>query len=134
MNISDINNDGIALDGFDPVAHYNNEPLRGKPEFQYTLRDETYYFANEANLKTFQNDPAKYFSRLGAIVQNNTGVGNGAPASHASGPEADEKRTTFNYRSGLEDVRETLETNETLVVEPMRDGSVEMQNLSDDNN
>lgn len=134
MNIADLNGDGIALDGFDPVSHYNNEPLRGKPEFQYTLRDETYYFANQENLKAFQEDPAKYFSRIGAFVQNNTGVGSGAPASHASGPEATEKRTTLNYRSGLEDARTTLETNETLVNEPMRDGSVEMQNLSDDNN
>ena len=134
MNIANLGNDGIALDGFDPVSYRNNEPLRGKPEFQYTLRDETYYFANEENLKLFQEDPAKYFVRIGAVNQNNTGVGDGSPASHRDGPEATEMRNTLNYRSDLADVRETLETNEDYVPEPMRDGTVEQQNLSDDNN
>ncbi len=60
MSLDNLNKDGIALDGMDPVSYYNDEGLAGSSEYTFVLRDKTYYFANEANLELFQKDPAKY--------------------------------------------------------------------------
>ena len=60
MSLNDLDNDGIALDGVDPVAYFNGEGLTGSPEYTFELRGVTYRFANPANLEAFQEDPAKY--------------------------------------------------------------------------
>ncbi len=60
MSISDLDNNGIALDGIDPVAYKNGEPLPGIPEFTSELRGVTYQFANQENLERFQKDPAEF--------------------------------------------------------------------------
>ena len=60
MSLTDLDNDGIALDGADPVAYFNGEALKGSPEFSTELRGVTYRFANQANLEAFDADPAKY--------------------------------------------------------------------------
>jgi len=60
MSINDLDNDGIALDGADPVAYHNGEGLTGLPQYTFELRGVTYRFANPGNLEAFQADPAKY--------------------------------------------------------------------------
>ncbi len=60
MSLSDLNNDGIALDGMDAVAYRNGESLNGVPEYSSDLRGITYRFANEENLVLFEADPAMY--------------------------------------------------------------------------
>ena len=60
MSLTDLDNDGIALDGMDPVAYFNGDSLQGSPEFTYELRGVTYRFATAANQQLFEADPAKF--------------------------------------------------------------------------
>ena len=60
MNISDVNNDGIAMDGMDPVASFYGRPLQGNEAFRSQIGDLTYYFASKANKATFTQSPSMY--------------------------------------------------------------------------
>ena len=128
MNIQDINGNGTALDGLDPVAQYNNEPLRGKPEFTAQIGDLTYQFANKENLMKFQESPGDYITTPGGFTgRSMTGnVNETAQEGEFIGNKA------FVGRRSLED---TPVSNENGVPMDMKeDGSVEMQNLSDSDN
>lgn len=71
MSLNDLDNNGIALDGMDPVSYKNSEGLLGSPEFTYDLRGITYRFANKQNLELFQKDPAVYIPDFaGSYVRN----------------------------------------------------------------
>jgi YHS domain-containing protein len=59
-----VNTDGfgVALQGgHDPVAFFTEKkPVQGQKRWQSRYNGATYWFASEANLKTFEADPAKY--------------------------------------------------------------------------
>ncbi|MEM1120934.1 MAG: hypothetical protein AAGJ18_10835 [Bacteroidota bacterium] len=125
MNIQDVNNDGIAMDGFDPVAHYNGEPLRGQAQFSFQIGDYTYHFANKENLKKFEEMPQRYLPIVGnQILREKEGIekiGQSTPTT-----------TKLTNRRNLEDTPVSNEVN--VPIDIKEDGSVEMQNLSDDHN
>lgn len=50
----------IAIEGYDPVSYFDNNPLEGKNEFKFTHKGVTYLFTNEANLAKFKTNPDKY--------------------------------------------------------------------------
>lgn len=128
MNIQDMNGDGIALDGLDPVAQRNNEPLRGKPEFSAQIGDLTYQFANEENLMKFRETPSKYLTTPGGFTGESM-VGNVNETSQ-DGKYIGNK--IFVGRRSLEDTPVSNENGVPMNIK--EDGSVEMQNLSDSNN
>jgi YHS domain-containing protein len=125
MNISDLNNDGIALDGLDPVAYYRGNPLKGTSAFEFTIEKITYRFANAENLEAFTKEPAKFIPISGTHTSekmvgslNQTGEGSRYIGSQ-----------TFLKNRNLED---TIESNSKHIPNEIKeDGSVEMQNLSD---
>ena len=119
MNIADVNNDGIAMDGFDPVAYYNNEPLRGTEEFTAQVEDLTFWFNNKNNLELFLATPDKYMPNSGGLTGNASSV-------------ATDDTQFFQRRGALEDARVSMDT--AVPIDTMQDGSVEMQNLNDDEN
>jgi len=65
MNIVDLNNDGIVMDGFDLVSYWNGEPQCDSSDFTFLLDDVTYWFATEENLEQFRENPEKYIPRYG---------------------------------------------------------------------
>jgi YHS domain-containing protein len=52
--------DGLALDGYDPVSYFSGKPIEGKKSFSGAYQGVTYYFANAANKSTFFGNPEKY--------------------------------------------------------------------------
>jgi YHS domain-containing protein len=52
--------DGLALQGYDPVAYFNGQPAKGKPGLSTTYKGVTYRFANPQNRETFIKTPARY--------------------------------------------------------------------------
>lgn len=123
MDITDANNDGIALDGIDPVAHRTGEPLRGKSHLSYTLFDEKYLFHNEKNLELFLENPQKYIPQAGGFTTGNVQP----PVPSADGKYIGNK--TFDYVRNLEDTPVSMENN--VPIDMKEDGSLTMQNLSD---
>ncbi|MEQ8362229.1 MAG: YHS domain-containing (seleno)protein [Cyclobacteriaceae bacterium] len=50
----------IALEGYDPVSYFSDNPIEGKSELSYTYKTITYWFANQANLNKFEANPDQY--------------------------------------------------------------------------
>ena len=58
--------DGIAIDGTDPVAHFTDSaPVKGSSDFSHTYNGATWHFASAANRDTFAADPARYAPQYG---------------------------------------------------------------------
>ena len=58
--------DGVAINGYDPVAYFNeNRPVKGKPEFMTKADGVTYLFMSADNRDKFAADPAKYQPQYG---------------------------------------------------------------------
>lgn len=50
----------VAIEGYDPVSYFDNEPAEGKSQFSFTHRGVTYWFSSQANLNKFKQSPEKY--------------------------------------------------------------------------
>lgn len=50
----------VAIEGYDPVSYFNNQPVMGKSEFKYTYKAVTYLFANSQNQAKFKTSPEKF--------------------------------------------------------------------------
>lgn len=57
---------GVAIGGYDVVSYFTEEePLVGRPEFEYVWRGVPWYFANAANRDVFAGSPAIYAPQFG---------------------------------------------------------------------
>lgn len=137
MSLTDLDNDGIALDGMDPVAYFNGESLKGRPEFYSTLRSITYRFANEANQVAFEADPAKYISDFaGSYLRDPDAKGSirhdGTTHKAAAANSRLESRGMLQDETepAAEGVQQELKNNPGYET----DEEVEMSNLHDSNN
>ena len=50
----------IAIDGFDPVSYFDNNPLKGSSEFQIGHRGVIYFFVSAVNASRFKAAPEKF--------------------------------------------------------------------------
>ena len=65
----------LLLDGYDPVAYFDNQVTKGKPQFTYTLNGRQLQFASAENLNKFEENPQKFTPAYGgwcaiAMVDN----------------------------------------------------------------
>ncbi|SRR5579871_124107 len=61
-----IHKDGIAINGYDPVAYFSaNKAIKGKKEIQCLFNGLTYQFANPQNRETFKSNPSKFQPQYG---------------------------------------------------------------------
>ena len=58
----------VAMHGYDAVAYFTDGvPTKGDAKFAATVDGARYLFANEANLKKFQANPAAYTPQFGGF-------------------------------------------------------------------
>lgn len=50
----------IALEGYDPVSYFSNNPIEGRSQLSYTYKGITYWFASQANLNQFKTNPDQF--------------------------------------------------------------------------
>lgn len=60
-----IDGDQLALEGYDPVSYFSEQPKKGYPALQIRHNDVLYYFENEENRLTFSENPDKYVPAYG---------------------------------------------------------------------
>ena len=61
-----VDTDGVAIKGYDPVAYFTDGgPLKGQKEFQLEWNNAKWLFASRHHLALFQEDPAKYSPQYG---------------------------------------------------------------------
>ena len=54
------NSDGVAVNGFDVVAYFNEGAIRGLPAFEVEYRGAKWYFESKKNMAKFLFKPDKY--------------------------------------------------------------------------
>ena len=61
-----VDADGVALKGYDPVAYFTmGRPVKGQKEFQHLWQGAKWFFATREHLAMFQENPAKYAPQYG---------------------------------------------------------------------
>lgn len=70
-----VNEQGVAIRGYDPVSYFKGAGLPGKPEFASKYQGATYYFASAANKAAFDAKPAAYAPQYGGYCALGTAYG-----------------------------------------------------------
>ena len=61
-----VNKDGIAIKGYDPVAYFTmSRPVKGQDEFQFEWNNAKWHFASKEHLSMFQMNPDKFAPQYG---------------------------------------------------------------------
>lgn len=70
-----INEDSLALNGFDPTEYFvNNRASQGSEKHQYKYKGIIYYFMNEKNKSLFIKNPDKYMPEFGGYCAYGLGM------------------------------------------------------------
>ena len=56
---------GYVAEGYDVVAYFNNDAIKGDKKYTTTYDGVKYKFASEENLNTFKNNPDAYVPQYG---------------------------------------------------------------------
>ena len=59
-----VDNNGIALGGYDVVSYFSGTPKRGFDTFSAKHNEVTYFFYTKENRDTFKKDPEKYLPQF----------------------------------------------------------------------
>lgn len=65
---------GAVAKGYDVVAYFNNNALKGSKEFSTNHDGVTFLFATKKNLETFKESPEKYTPQYGGYCAYAIGV------------------------------------------------------------
>ena len=77
---NNLNDKGVILDGYDPVAFYtDNKPVQGDEKYQFNYQDAIYYFASQEHLDFFKTNPEKYKPQFGGWCAYAVSLGRIAP-------------------------------------------------------
>jgi len=60
INEFNLNDDHLAVQGYDVVSYFMGEPVKGKKTFTSTYHGANYWFASEDNLIMFNKQPEKF--------------------------------------------------------------------------
>jgi len=67
LNAAETNLDknNLAIEGYDPVSYFSDQPAKGSKAITATHSNATYYFNSEENRDTFVANPEKYIPAYG---------------------------------------------------------------------
>jgi len=82
---------GYALEGFDVVAYFGSEAIKGKKEHTASYNETSYKFSTTENAEKFKNDPQKFIPQYGGWC---------AYAMAAKGKKVEVDPETFEIRDG----------------------------------
>jgi len=106
-----LNEHGVALQGFDPVSYFSGQPVEGKSDIASTYQGATYYFSNEENKKTFEANPEKYVPQYGGFCAVAVSEGKTFPVDPKTYTITDDKLYLF-YNGKLGNTKPQWEADE----------------------
>lgn len=63
--IDPVNQQGIAIGGYDVVAYFKiGKALKGDEKYSFVYENVTYYFVSEENQKEFKENPSQYLPQF----------------------------------------------------------------------
>lgn len=75
---------GVAIDGYDPVAYYQGEAKRGLQQFSTQYKDVLWYFSSAENMEAFHTAPDHYVPQYGGHCALATSLGQRSPGNPES--------------------------------------------------
>lgn len=66
-HLQNLNETGVAIQGYDPVSYFENQPVEGRTEISSTYNGAIYYFSSQANKTTFDTAPSQYAPQYGGF-------------------------------------------------------------------
>lgn len=66
-HLLNLNEQGVALQGYDPVSYFAGQPAAGNAEITATHAGATYYFTTEDNKVKFTTAPEQYAPQYGGF-------------------------------------------------------------------
>ena len=60
-----LDSNGLALQGYDPVSYHNQGPEKGSKEYSFEYGGVTYQFSSQETLETFTAAPTTYLPAFG---------------------------------------------------------------------
>ncbi|MGB3079549.1 MAG: YHS domain-containing (seleno)protein [Saprospiraceae bacterium] len=80
MYLVNIDDKGVILDGYDPVAFFTQKmPVKGNAQMQTKWHDAIYYFSSNENKMLFDSMPEKYAPQFGGYCGYAVSLGHLAP-------------------------------------------------------
>ena len=94
--------DGLALEGYDPVAYFTDGAATpGQAQFTAAYGGAHYQFANEADMKKFQANPAAYTPQFGGFCATGAAYGEKVKVDPTAWSVVDVK-LYLNYNKSVE--------------------------------
>ncbi|MFG6104401.1 YHS domain-containing (seleno)protein [Leptothoe sp. EHU-05/26/07-4] len=66
-HLQNLNEAGVALQGYNPVAYFSNQPVEGDANIAVTYEGAIYYFSSEGNKLIFEGSPQQYVPQYGGF-------------------------------------------------------------------
>ncbi|HEX5170772.1 MAG TPA: YHS domain-containing (seleno)protein [Cyclobacteriaceae bacterium] len=80
QNLINVDEKGVVIDGYDPVAYFTEQmAVKGSEEFQSSYNGLVYWFTSEENKKTFDSTPQKYEVQFGGFCAYAVSQGHVSP-------------------------------------------------------
>ncbi len=97
-----VNRQGVALEGYDPVAFFSDSrAVKGNEKYQAHVGGATYLFSSAEHLATFQQEPARYTPQFGGYCAYGASQGHVAPVEISTWQILD-GRLTLNYSKDVQ--------------------------------
>ena len=65
--LQNLNEQGVALQGFDPVSYFSDQPTEGSADITSTYDGAIYYFHTQENKAKFDANPKQYLPQYGGF-------------------------------------------------------------------
>jgi YHS domain-containing protein len=79
-SFNNLDDKGVILDGYDPVAFFtDNKPVKGDEKLQTSYEGAVYYFSSQEHLDQFKSNPEKYKPQFGGWCAYAVSLGRIAP-------------------------------------------------------
>ncbi|ELS05584.1 hypothetical protein Xen7305DRAFT_00053310 [Xenococcus sp. PCC 7305] len=67
MTLTNLNEQGVALQGYDPISYFDGQPTSGNTNISSTYEGDIYYFSSAENKAKFEAEPARYIPQYGGF-------------------------------------------------------------------
>lgn len=113
-NPINTNEQGVALQGYDPVSYFIAQPATGNPQINSTYKGATYYFSSEENKVKFDTAPEQYIPQYGGFCAVAVSEGKLVPVDPETYKITDDKLYLF-YNGELGNTKPEWEANEATL-------------------
>ena len=66
-HLQNLNEAGVALQGYDPISYFSDHPVKGNTEISTTYNGAIYLFGSEAHKATFDATPQQFAPQYGGF-------------------------------------------------------------------